>query len=145
LRPVYRSCKLGETTDGDGATTADVRFAGCSVEQILKHWEVILIRVNVLYPSSQGARFDFDYYTQRHLPMVKQRLEPLGLLGITVDKGVAGLAPGSPAAYVTVASLQFESLESLQQGLAAHGAEILGDIPNYTDVQPVMQVSEILM
>jgi uncharacterized protein (TIGR02118 family) len=104
-----------------------------------------MIRVNVFYPAGQGARFDFDYYTQRHLPMVKDRLAPLGLVAMTVDKGVAGLAPGSPAAYVAVASLQFTSLEALQQGLAAHGAEIMGDIPNYTNVPPMMQVSEILM
>lgn len=104
-----------------------------------------MIRVNVFYPASQNARFDFDYYTGRHLPMVKERLQPLGLLAITVDKGVSGLAPGSPAAYLVVTSLQFGSLEALQQSLAAHGAEILGDIPNYTDVQAIMQVSEILM
>ena len=104
-----------------------------------------MVKISILYPNRQGARFDFDYYTQRHLPMVKERLGPLGLSNITVDKGMGGLAPGSPAVYLTVASLQFTSIEALQQGLAAHGAEILGDIPNYTDIQPVMQVSEILM
>ncbi len=103
-----------------------------------------MIRVNVMYPAGQDARFDFDYYTRSHLPMVKARLASHGLLEITVDKGVAGLA-GGPAAYVTVASLRFESLEAMQGGLAAHGAEIMGDIPNYTNIQAVMQVSDILM
>jgi uncharacterized protein (TIGR02118 family) len=104
-----------------------------------------LIRVNVFYPASQDARFDFDYYVQRHMPMVRDRMTSFGLTALSAEKGVGGLAPGSPATYVTVATLEFTSVDAMQQGLAAHGAEIMGDIPNYTNTQPVIQVSEVLM
>ncbi len=103
-----------------------------------------MIRVNVLYPAKPGGRFDFEYYMQRHTPMVKDRLTPFGMTALTADKGMAGLAPGVPATYVCVCNLEFRSMDDLQRGLAAHGAEIMGDIQNYTDAQPVIQVSEVL-
>jgi uncharacterized protein (TIGR02118 family) len=104
-----------------------------------------MIRVNVTYANKPGGRFDHDYYVNRHIPMVRERCGPFGLQDVTVDRGVAGVAPGSPAAYACVASLAFATPEGLREALAAHGAEIMGDIPNYTDIEPVIQVSEILV
>ena len=104
-----------------------------------------MIRVNVIYANKTGARFDFDYYLNQHIQIVRERCHPFGLQSISVDRGVGGLAPGSPATYACVASLTFASLEGLQQALAAHGAEIMADIPNYTDIEPILQISEILI
>jgi uncharacterized protein (TIGR02118 family) len=102
-----------------------------------------MIRVNVLYPAREGAHFDFGYYLERHVPMVRDRMQEFGLTGITVDRGLAGLTPETPASYVCIASMTFASTQSVQEGLALHGAEIMGDIPNYTDIQPVIQVAEV--
>jgi hypothetical protein len=33
-----------------------------------------MIRVSVLYPNSQGASFDMEYYLKTHLPMVRKTL-----------------------------------------------------------------------
>lgn len=33
-----------------------------------------MIKVNVMYPYAEGARFDHAYYRDRHMPMVKARL-----------------------------------------------------------------------
>ena len=77
--------------------------------------------------------------------MVKDRLASFGLTSVSAEKGIVDLVPGSPAKYTTVATLEFTSVDALQQGLAAHGAGIMGDIPNYTDIQPIIQVSEVLM
>jgi hypothetical protein len=35
-------------------------------------------------------------------------------------------------------------MEDLQQGLAAHGAEIMADIPKFTNVQPQIQVGNMV-
>lgn len=75
--------------------------------------------------------------------MVKRLLEPFGLTTVTVDHGIAGLSPGAPATYICIASLQFSSIDALQQGLAAHAGEILGDIQNYTNIEAELQVSEV--
>jgi uncharacterized protein (TIGR02118 family) len=104
-----------------------------------------MIRVSVLYPKTSEGHFDLEYYLNKHIPMVKERLTPLGLARIEVDEGLGGLAPDQPPAYAVIAYLVFETPEALQNGLAAHGAEIMGDIPNYTNLQPQIQINRIAL
>ena len=59
------------------------------------------------------------------------------------DKGVSDPA-GGKAPYLAIAHIKFPSADALQKALAKHGAEILGDIPNYTRIEPVMQVNEVV-
>ena len=33
-----------------------------------------MIKVSVMYPNTPGARFDHDYYRDRHLPLIKSRM-----------------------------------------------------------------------
>ncbi|MBI4609665.1 MAG: EthD family reductase [Candidatus Rokubacteria bacterium] len=103
-----------------------------------------MIRVSVLYPSKEGARFDHDYYAKKHMAMVKSRLANLGLVRLEIDKGLAGGAPGAPAPYVCIGHLYFNSIADFQKAIGAHGAEFMADVPNYTDIRPQIQVSEIV-
>ena len=103
-----------------------------------------MIRLLVLYPNKPDAKFDFDYYIGTHVPLFKQRMEPFGLLRVEVDRGVPGPAPDSPAPFAAVFLCVFQSLENFQKGLAAHAPEILADLPNFTNIQPQVQISEML-
>ena len=103
-----------------------------------------MIRVCVSYPNQPGARFEVDYYLSHHMPMVAEKLAAHGMTGWSVDKGIGGFAPGSPAQYLIQARLDIETAEGLQAGMAAEGASIMADIPNYTDIQPEVQVYEVL-
>jgi len=47
-----------------------------------------------------------------------------------------------PAPYAVMANLLFESVESMRAALAEHGSALSADVPNYTNVQPVIQISE---
>jgi uncharacterized protein (TIGR02118 family) len=102
-----------------------------------------MISLTVLYPKTADSQFDADYYFDKHLPLVRERLTSLGLTGIDAEQGLAGAAPDSPPSYAVIARLNFGSIEELQNALAVHGPELIGDIPNFTDVQPLMQVSQI--
>ncbi len=62
-----------------------------------------MIKVSVMYPNNPGARFDHDYYRDKHMPLVKARLGD-ACKYYTVDKGLAGGAPGTPATYVACAT-----------------------------------------
>ena len=103
-----------------------------------------MIKVSVMYPNTPGARFDHAYYRDKHMPLVK-RLMGDACLFYTVDKGIAGGAPGEPATYVGMCHIYSESVETFQAGFGPHAKEILGDIPNYTDLKPVMQISEVVV
>lgn len=100
-----------------------------------------MIRVSVLYPS--GGKFDQDYYINDHMKLVADRIGD-ALVRFEVDKGVAGAAPGSPAPYVAVGHLYFNSLPEFAQAFAPHAGEIMADIPNFTDAQAQVQISEIV-
>jgi uncharacterized protein (TIGR02118 family) len=101
-----------------------------------------MIKVGVFYPLT--SKFDWDYYLDKHTPMLKQRMGA-ALKRVDIDKGLAGGGPGAPATYTTVCHLHFDSVEAFQGAFAPHAAEIMGDIANYTDVQPVVQISEVKM
>ena len=102
-----------------------------------------MIKVSVMYPNVPGVRFDHDYYRDKHMPMLKSRMGE-SLRFYTVDKGLAGAAPGEPAPYVGMCHLFCDSVEAFQAGFGPHAQEIMADIPNYTDQSPVIQISEVV-
>lgn len=98
--------------------------------------------ISIAYPRNDDDQFDFAYFTEKHIPMV------CGFLGTNavkseIRKGVATL-DGSPASFVCLANIWIRSVEEFQDALGKHGAEIIGDIPNYTNIQPILQVDEVL-
>ena len=103
-----------------------------------------MIKVSVMYPNTPGAKFNHDYYRDQHMPMVKAKLGA-ALQSYTVDKGLAGGAPGAPATYVAMCHLFCDSVEAFQAGFGPHAKAIMADVPNYTDIAPVMQISEVVV
>lgn len=102
-----------------------------------------MVCVSVFYPYAPDKKFDRGYYLEKHMPLVMNRLRGSGLIRYEVDKGLAGGEPGSPPPFVATARLYFNTLEEFQQGFGAHGSELVADIPNYTDIEPQVQVSEM--
>jgi uncharacterized protein (TIGR02118 family) len=103
-----------------------------------------MIKVNVMYPYTEGARFDHAYYRDRHMPMVKARLGS-ACAYYTVDKGLAGQASGAPPAFVAMCSFICDSAESYEAAMQEHRAEVRADLANYTDIVPVFQFSEVVV
>lgn len=103
-----------------------------------------MIKVSVMYPNTPGARFDHGYYRDRHMPLVKQRMGDKCKY-YTVDKGLAGADPKSPATYVAMCHIFCDSIEAFEAGFGPHAKEILADIANYTDQAPVIQTSEVVV
>lgn len=103
-----------------------------------------MIKVSVYYPNDEGSKFDLDYYCNRHMPMVQAELGG-ALKGMGVDAGIAGGAPGQKAPYSAVGHLMFDSVEDFQSAFGPKAGTIMADIPNYTDVAPVIQISSVAM
>lgn len=101
-----------------------------------------MIKVSVLYPNTPGCKFDMDYYVNRHMPMVQQKLGA-ACKRIAVEQGIAGGAPGAPATYVALGHLYFDSTDAFQAAFAPHAQEIMADIPSYTNTEPTIQISEV--
>jgi len=100
--------------------------------------------VVVLYPRQADASFDFDYYTSTHLPLVSSRWTEAGLSSVAALRGTAG-PDGGDGPYLAIALLTFGSQAGLDSALGGpHAAEIMGDIANFTNVQPILQMTEAL-
>jgi uncharacterized protein (TIGR02118 family) len=103
-----------------------------------------VVKISVMYPNKPGSRFDHTYYRDKHMPLVKARMGATCRY-YTVDKGLAGGAPGAPATYIAMCHIFCDSAEAFQKGFGPHAKEILADIANYTDLEPVMQMSEVVV
>jgi uncharacterized protein (TIGR02118 family) len=103
-----------------------------------------MIRVTVVYPNNQECSFDMEYYLAKHIPMVQEKLGA-ALLGVTVEKGLSGADAGDPPGFVAIAHLLFNSADAFQRAFAPHAQFIMQDIPNFTNIQSVTQIGEVVL
>jgi len=101
-----------------------------------------MVKVSVFYPNGEGKKFDMEYYLSKHIPMLQQKFGD-ALKGGSVEHGLSGAVPGSKATYIAMGHLYFDSVEAFQNAFGPQAESIMGDIPNYTDIQPNIQISEV--
>ena len=102
-----------------------------------------MVRVSVFYPKAEGKSFNFDYYLEKHMRLVDERLTPFGLLKSSVDKGMPSSEFGPPP-FIAVAHLEFETMDAYEKAFAHAGDELIADVPNYTDIEPIIQTNEVV-
>ena len=101
-----------------------------------------MIRVTISYPNEPGKNFDWDYFTNTHLPLVHEHLNSRGLTKLEVDKGISGPDPSAPPSSIAVVHMIFNTVDEVHEAFKAVGRPLMGDVPNYTDIQPTIQISE---
>ncbi|WP_190808594.1 EthD family reductase [Flagellimonas sp. S3867] len=116
-------------------------FVSC--QQRTSHSEKGMVKVTILYPNSDGKTFNMDYYSNKHMPMVADLMGD-ALKHYAIDKGIGGRTPDEPIPYLAIGYLYFDELSAYQNAFGPNAEKIVGDIPNYTNIQPVIQISEIL-
>ncbi|MCA0279016.1 MAG: EthD family reductase [Proteobacteria bacterium] len=102
-----------------------------------------MIKMSVYYPAAGGSTFDHDYYRTRHMPLIQERLGD-ACLRYEIDRGLTGREAGSAPEFVAACHVYSPSLEIFQAALAPHRAEISADVANYTDIAPIVQISEVV-
>jgi len=102
-----------------------------------------LIKVSIMYPYAEGKKFDMEYYENKHMPMVAEFLGS-NLVRYTIEKGLASGIPGQPLSYVAIGAFYVKSLEDYQAAIAPKREAIRADFANYTDILPVILVSEVV-
>lgn len=101
-----------------------------------------LFKVAILYPNGEGKNFDMDYYEKKHMPMVA------GLLGSNlqfyeIDKGIAGRTPSDPVPYLAVGYFYVKDIAEYNKAITQNRDAVVSDIKNYTNIQPIIQISEV--
>jgi uncharacterized protein (TIGR02118 family) len=101
-----------------------------------------LFKVAILYPNGEGKTFDMTYYERTHMPMVA------GLLGknltfYEIDKGIAGRTPNEKVPYLAVGYFYVKDVGEYNKAIAQNIDTIISDFKNYTNIQPIIQISEV--
>jgi uncharacterized protein (TIGR02118 family) len=101
-----------------------------------------MFKVAILYPNGEGKTFDMDYYEKTHMPLVS------GFLGknlkfYEIDKGVAGRTPTDEVPFVAIGYFYCYDVAEYNKAIAQNRDAIVSDIKKYTNIQPIIQISEI--
>lgn len=121
-----------------------IGLIGCKSSQ-LKHAtmpETGMFKVSILYPNGEGSTFDLDYYEKTHMPMVA------GFLGknlkfYEIDKGISGRTPSDKVPFVAIGYFYCYDVAAYHTAIAQNRDAIIHDIKQYTNIQPIIQISEI--
>jgi len=101
-----------------------------------------LFKIAILYPNGEEKTFNMDYYEHKHMPMVA------GLLGknlkfYEIDKGISGRTPNDKLPYLAVGYFYVKDVAEYNKAIAQNREAVINDIKNYTNIQPVIQISEV--
>lgn len=102
-----------------------------------------LIKVSVMYPFSEGKTFDMEYYETKHMPMVAGYLGE-NLVKYTIEKGIASGIPNTPLPFMAIGIFYVKSLSDYQAAIAPNRDTIRKDFANYTNITPIILVSEVV-
>src|SRR5687768_4728862 len=102
-----------------------------------------LIKVSVMYPFAEGKTFNMEYYETKHMPMVAGLLGS-NLVKYTIEKGLAGGIPNQPLPYMAVGTFYVKNLNDYQAAIAPNRDAIRADFANYTNIAPLILVSEVV-
>lgn len=105
-----------------------------------------MIKISILYPHTPDGHFDFAYYVNQHMPLSISllRAHP-GFQGVSVERGLAAADPQADLPYVAMCHFLFDAVESFIAAFTPHAATLQGDMPNYTNIVPVIQFNEVLL
>lgn len=101
-----------------------------------------MIKVSVFFPNEAGKKFDMEYYFNKHIPLVQQKLGA-ALKGAAVEQGLSGVEPGSRPAYIIMGHMYFDSVEAFQTSFGPHAESFAEDALKFTDIHPTFQISEV--
>ena len=104
--------------------------------------EIGMFKVAILYPNGEDKTFDMDYYEKKHMPMVA------GFLGknlkfYEIDKGITGRTPNDKAPFVAIGYFYISNVAEYNKAIGQNRDAVVSDFKNYTNIQPVVQISEI--
>ena len=103
-----------------------------------------MIRLTVMYPDAEDAYFDMDYYLNKHIAMVKELCGD-AVKECSVERGLGGGGPGAPAPYRVITRLCVDSMGDFEKYVAPHDPAFAADVPNFTNIKPVIQINEVVL
>ena len=102
-----------------------------------------LTKISIMYPYAEGKTFNMEYYETKHMPMVAAFLGS-NLIKYTIEKGLASGIPNQPLPFMAIGTFYVKSLSDYQAAIGPNREAIRADFANYTNISPVILVSEVV-
>jgi len=101
-----------------------------------------MFKVTILYPNGDDKTFNMDYYEKKHMPMVA------GFIGknlkfYEIDKGISGRTPNDKPPFAAIGYFYITDVAEYSKAIAQNRDAVVSDFKNYTNIQPVVQISEV--
>lgn len=101
-----------------------------------------MFSVSIFYPNTKESLFNLEYYVTQHIPMIEKLLKPMGMEEVLIDEALGTPMPYEPPPYSVVAHLIFNNYEEMEMGMGHCGEKLMKDVPNFTNVKPIVQISK---
>jgi uncharacterized protein (TIGR02118 family) len=101
-----------------------------------------MFKVTILYPFGEDKNFDLEYYEKKHMPMMA------GFIGknlkfYEIDRGISGRNANEKPAFAAIGYFYISDINEYNEAIARNREVVMNDLKNYTNIQPLVQVSEV--
>lgn len=93
--------------------------------------------LTILYPNSEGVRWDVEYYRTHHMPLIMKLYGKDAIKRFELRKGATGQAPGSPPAYIGSVNIYINDQSAFDAAGKQHGPTLVKDVPHFSSVMPI--------
>jgi uncharacterized protein (TIGR02118 family) len=93
--------------------------------------------LTILYPNSEGVRWDVDTYRKGHMPLIMRLYGEKAIKRFELRKGENGMAPGSKAEFIGTVNIYIANQAAFDAAGKEHGQTLVKDVPSFSSVMPV--------
>ncbi len=105
-----------------------------------------MFNISSIYAKKENYHFDFDYYTNHHMPKSIEILSKAkGFVKVSVEKGIDLKEQNINSSYVAMCHYYFDTLEDFMSAFLPYADELQDDIKNYTNITPTIQINEVIL
>lgn len=103
-----------------------------------------MAKIGSFYPNEADKKFDLKYYCETFVPLLQEWFGD-ALKGVVVDHGVYGGEPDAGPFFICMGQFHFDTQEEAIQAYFSNLDRIKAERPHFTDIEPVIQISEGLI
>lgn len=92
--------------------------------------------LTIVYPNSDGVRWDVDYYKAHHMPLIMRLYGKDAIKRFELRKGATGQTGGAPP-YIGSVNIYINDQKAFDAAGKEHGPTLVKDVPHFSSVMPI--------
>jgi uncharacterized protein (TIGR02118 family) len=92
--------------------------------------------LTILYPNSDGVRWDVEYYRTHHMPLIMKLYGKDAIKRFELRKGATGQTGGAPT-YIGSVNIYINNQAAFDAAGKQHGPTLVKDVPHFSSVMPI--------